>query len=310
MSVDISKIKKIKSKQLTSEQKKEVIQNLSLMNDKVLEIVFANEQNKSIMEDIANSLRKIHSLPSIPPIKSIIVQKSTIKGNIFGKKMVADITGKGVGIAIAFEAQKRKQIDFAVRGTISASNITRDGLLAGEKYELAPMAIGINIIDFLMPELSNAPSFCSRIVRANYDTGEHFLAEKYSEYYIELPKLPKDKNEVPKQYQELWEICLIFKSKLKEYKEVINMIEALSAKGLAEAAMIALEENPEVSEVYSDEELEELYYECIEFGKAQGVQEGFHQAKLALAKKLLDSGMPLEVVAELIELTLEEINAQ
>ena len=91
------------------------------------------------------------------------------------------------------------------------------------------------------------------------------------------------------------------------------MIEALSAKGLAEAAMIALEENPEVSEVYSDEELEELYYECIEFGEArgfkQGMEQGLHQAKLTLAKKLLDSGMPLEVVSELTELPVEEIKS-
>ena len=66
--------------------------------------------------------------------------------------------------------------------------------------------------------------FCSRIVKAEYETKETFLAEKYSEYYIEMPKMiDYTKAELPKEYHDLWDLCCIFRAKINEQEQVIRM---------------------------------------------------------------------------------------
>jgi len=50
------------------------------------------------------------------------------------------------------------------------------------------------------------------------------LADKYTEYYIELPKMDNfTKEELLEEYQDLWDLCVILRAKVKEYKEVIKM---------------------------------------------------------------------------------------
>jgi len=67
-------------------------------------------------------------------------------------------------------------------------------------------------------------SFCSRIVRAEYDSKETFLADKYSDYYVELPKMDGiSKEGLAKEYHDLWDLCCIFRAKIKEHEEVIKM---------------------------------------------------------------------------------------
>ena len=94
----------------------------------------------------------------------------------------------------------------------------------GEDYTEAPDVITINILDFRLPELENRKMFCSRIVRAEYESRQTFLAEKYSEYYIELPKMDDyTKADLPEAYHDLWDLCCIFRAKINEQEEVIRM---------------------------------------------------------------------------------------
>jgi hypothetical protein len=94
----------------------------------------------------------------------------------------------------------------------------------GEDYTEAPDVITINILDFRLPELENREMFLSRIVRAEYESKETFLADKYSEYYIELPKMGDfTKADFPEPYHDLWDLCCIFRAKIKNQEEVIRM---------------------------------------------------------------------------------------
>ena len=88
----------------------------------------------------------------------------------------------------------------------------------------APDAITIKILDFRLPELKDRKMFCSRIVRAEYESRKTFLADKYSEYFIELSKLDDFlKAELPVEYHDLFDICCVFRAKIKEHEEVIRM---------------------------------------------------------------------------------------
>ena len=138
--------------------------------------------------------------------------------------MVADMISEGWQINVATEIQKGSQADFAVRGTLSSSNIMRRQFKAGNDYSEAPDTIGVFILGFNLPDLRHKKEFVSRIIRADYDDGTHFLADKFSDYYIELHKLSNwKKSDLPEQYHELWDLCVILKTKIKDQAEVIKM---------------------------------------------------------------------------------------
>ncbi|MCL1996678.1 MAG: PD-(D/E)XK nuclease family transposase [Defluviitaleaceae bacterium] len=210
-------------RQYTQQEIDEARQNLALMNDRVFMATFANNKNKHIITGIGNAVKKIHNLDPIPPIEQTRVQDLSLF-DVLGRGMIGDLTGWGKMISIAIEAQRKKQEGYAVRGTLTHGNAMRINFNMGEDYTEAPDVITINILDFRLPELENRKMFCSRIVRAEYESRETFLAEKYSEYYIELPKMGDyTKADLPKAYHDLWDLCCIFRAKINEQEEVIRM---------------------------------------------------------------------------------------
>ena len=80
------------------------------------------------------------------------------------------------------------------------------------------------ILGFNLPELEHKKDFVSRIVRADYDDGKYFLADKYSDYYIEIGKCSSwKKSELPQQLHEIWELCMILGTKIKDQERMIEM---------------------------------------------------------------------------------------
>jgi len=184
---------------------------------------FMDNKNNHIITGIADSVRKIHALPPIPQVQHTTVQNVSLL-DVLGRGMVGDLLSWGESIRIALEAQRGRQDDYAVRGTITSSNAMRIGFNMGDNFANAPDVIGINILGFRLPQLEHRKEFVSRIVRSEYDSKEPFLADKYSDYYIELPKMNDwQKSDLPEAYHDLWDICCIFKAKIKEHKEVIRM---------------------------------------------------------------------------------------
>ena len=201
----------------------EARRNLALMNDRVFMATFKDNKNNHIITGTANAVRKIHALDLISPIEQTRVQDLSVL-DVLGRGMVGDLTGWGKLISIAIEAQNKKQDGYAVRGTLTAGNAMRINFNIGEDYTEAPDAITINFLDFKLPELRNREMFCSRIVNAEYESREPFLADKYSTYYIELPKMDDFKKEdLPEEYYDLWDLCYIFKSKIREHEEAIKI---------------------------------------------------------------------------------------
>ena len=132
--------------------------------------------------------------------------------------------GWGEAINIALEVQKGKQDGYAVRGTLTSSNAMRTGFNMGDDFTEAPDVIGINILGFRLPQLAHRKEFVSRIIRSEYDSKVPFLDDKYSDYYIELPKMDDwTKETLPEKYHDLWDICCIFRAKMKNMEEVIKM---------------------------------------------------------------------------------------
>jgi hypothetical protein len=219
----LNKIVSLPKRQYTQKEIDEVRDNLALMNDRVFMVTFMDNKNNHIITGIVNALRKIHALAPIPAIERTTVQNISLL-DVLGRGMVGDLFGWGESINIAVEVQKGKQEAYAVRGTITSSSAMRFEFKPGDDFTEAPDVIGVNILGFKLPELKNRKMFCSRIVRSEYDSKEPFLADKYSDYYIELPKTYDFKKaDLPEEYHDLWDLCCIFRTKIKDHKEEIKM---------------------------------------------------------------------------------------
>jgi len=207
----------------TQQEIDEARQNLALMNDRVFLAHFIDNKNNHVITGLADAARKIHTLPPIPQVQRTVVQNVSLL-DVLGRGMIGDLLGWGEAINIALEVQKGKHDGYAVRGTLTSSNAMRTGFNMGEDFTEAPDVIGINILGFRLPQLEHRREFVSRIVRAEYDSKIPFLDEKYSDYYIELPKMDDiRKEDLPEEYHDLWDLCCIFRAKIKDMEEVIRM---------------------------------------------------------------------------------------
>ena len=257
--------------------------NLSLMNDRVFMGTFCDNKNNRIITEIVNALRKIHVARNIPPIERTTVQNLSLL-DVLGRGMVGDLLGEGHLINITVEVQKGVHDGYAVRGTITSGNAMRIQWVPGDDFTDAPDVIGINILGFKLPELKARQMFCSRIVRAEYESKETFLADKYSDYYIELPKMDNfAKDQLPKEYHDLWDLCCIFKAKIKEHEEVINMqtITNPTALELSKEVKKAVAPNEFINGVFNrEDEMEQLrkYIERREQKAAREAQEAAQKA--------------------------------
>ena len=219
----LSQITAQPKRKYTQQEIDEARGNLALMNDRVFLVTFMDNKNNHIVKGIADAVRKIHGLGPIPQVQQTTVQNISLL-DVLGRGMVGDLFGWGESINIALEVQKGQQDAYAVRGTLTSSNAMRFGFNMGDDFANAPDVIGINILGFRLPQLENRKEFVSRIIRAEYESREPFLADKYSDYYVELPKLAEwKKPDLPKEYHDLWDLCCIFKAKIKEHGEVIRM---------------------------------------------------------------------------------------
>ena len=267
-------------RQYTQQEIDEARDNLALMNDRVFLVTFIDNKNNHIITGLADAVRKIHALPPIPQVQQTTVQNISML-DILGRGMIGDLLGWGESITIALEVQKGKQAGYAVRGTLTSSNAMRLGFNMGSDFTNAPDVIGINILGFRLPQLDHRKEFVSRIVRAEYDSKESFLADKYSDYYIELPKMDDwKKSDLPEAYHDLWDLCCIFKAKINKHEEVIRM-QAISnpvALDLSREARKTITPNDFVRSTLSrDDELAELREYGIwleQRSKAKGEAEG------------------------------------
>ena len=309
----LAKIEGQPKKRFTRQEIEEGRGELSLLNNDVFTGTFAGNKNNGIITGLVNALRKIHSLAPIPPLERTTVQNVSLI-DVLERGMVGDLSGEGPLFNITVEVQKKKQEGYAVRGTITSSNVMRKQFPKGASFEEAPDVIGVNVLGFRLPELEHREMFVSRIVRAEYESRKPFLEGKYSDYYIELVKMAGFKKEdLPQEYHDLWDICCIILAKVKDHEEVIRM-QAIKNP-------VALELSQEISKTVSSgrivkkalsrkseyEQLQEYLNMRDVKIEARGEARGEAKAVEAIARKALAAGIPLETIQGLTGLDIETI---
>ena len=150
--IQVAKTTGIADRQFTKQEIEEARGNLSPMNDRVAMATFADNKNNDIITGIVNALRNIHNAPQISPIEQTYLQELSLP-DVLGRGMIADMISEGWQINVVTEIQGKSQADFAVRGTLSSSNIMRRQFKKGDDYSEAPDTIGVYILGFNLPEL-------------------------------------------------------------------------------------------------------------------------------------------------------------
>ena len=241
--------------------------NFSLMHDRVFAATFINSKNNDMLTNWVNAMRKIHGLGDIPPITHSKVQQLSLY-DILGRGMVGDLFGEAYRLNVTVEAQRKPQEDFAIRGTLASSNAMHHQFNQGDDFAEAPNVIGVNLCGFKVPELAKNPMFCARVARFDVDTKEPFLIDRYSDYYIQFPKMRGvKKKDLPEQYHELWDMCLLIKAKVKDYEKVIKMnsIANPSALEIAERVREVVTPSSFVNETLGHKDWMEQLWEYAEF---------------------------------------------
>ena len=273
-------IKNLPDVKYSQEELDKLRDELTLMNNRVFAKTFADNKLNHVITDLTGSVRLIHEMPSIPPIEDTHVEDTDIY-DIILKKMISDLSGTGNLISLIIEAQGQKQAGYAARAIITTGNAMRKGFKIGDDYTKSPDVITIHFLGFRLPELEGTKNFCSRIIHSEYESGKPFLADKYSTYFVELPKMPKTKAKLPQEYHLLWDFCHIFRTKTKNLEEEIKMqaITNSSVLELANTVKQTVAPNDFVTEEMRFKREIEALGEYLRRGKEEGIEQGIEQGR-------------------------------
>lgn len=221
------------------------------------------------------------------------------------------------GKHIIVEMQKRRQEHFKDRALYySACSIAEQGERGEWDYELTP----VYGVFFLAFELENDISdyYCKDVSLVEKYSGKVF-SNKLRHIYIELPRFLKSESEC-ESFFECWIYNLANMKQMKEisFKDrdaIFGRLETLASK-----ANMSKDERAQYRhewKIYND------YFNSVDYaekkghaeGRAEGLKEGHEKGiaegeqrkNLENAKKMKDKGSPLDFIADITGLTIEEI---
>ena len=279
---------------------------LPLTDDYIFKRVFAYKGNESVLKDFLEALLKIE-------IKGIKITNPEIIPYEKGEKRgLLDIKAEiNDGTMLDVEMQMKNERNTDERATEYMGKMISEQLQVGEDYQNLKKSIVIFITNYNFLKRNSYHSvgrmkFDKTIedeyVNMGYDE-EDELASKYIEvHYIELPKFKK--KELSKFTKlDQW-MCIFTQNKEgimlaekenKEIKRAINTLDFLSKDPKERErhnSIVMAEYNRLVSE-----------HNFFEDGKNEGKKE----EKIEIAKELLKRNIPIEEVAEITKLTIEEV---
>lgn len=281
---------------------KREINLLPIKNDYVFKRVFSYKGNEDVLIDLLEAIlkRKIANVTVRNP--EMVSEKEN------GKKFILDIKAElDDGTITDIEMQTADERNIEERSTAYTGRMVSEQLQAGEEYTKLNKVIFIGILDF---EHYKRNSYY-HVARQRFDKieEEYFvdmgykeqeeIASKYVEmHYIELPKYFKKNPSMKTKLDEwLWlfsedeEKMEMVKRKNKKVKKAMNTLERISL-------------DPKEREMYESIQTEEFLQRISENNFRE---EGRKEGKVEVAKKMLRKNMKIKEIADITDLTEEEI---
>lgn len=238
-------------------------------------------------------------LPERHKIKDLTYSKNEQLGqNDTDRKAIFDMYCIGEsGERFIVEVQKAKQNYFKDRSVYYSSFPIKDQARKGNwDFKLEPVYT-VGILDFIFDDNKNDDKLIHFVELKDQDCKVFY--DKLKFIYIELPKFNKKEEELESHFDK-W--LFVFKH-LSDLQNRPTKLQDKVFKKLFESAEIA-KFSPQEREAY-EESLK--YYRDIKNVVDTSKAEGKMEEKFDIAAKLKEKGMPLEEIANITGLTVEQI---
>ena len=287
------------------------VTRLPLTSDYVFKRIFAREENNSMLKDFLEAILNIH-------ISKVEVKNPELTPNMADEKLgildlKLDIDNERV---VDVEMQVSNEHNIKERSSTYLSKLAAEQLKAKQNYKELKKIITINILKYNYLERNLYHSIARmkyedtnpiEFVNMGYKKEEEDATSTFEMHFIELPKF-KEKNPDcnTKLEQWLWLIDGSKEEKVKmsalENEEVNKTVKELNK----------LSQNPEEVAKYEEREWSIMRYNVEmdtnrELGKEEGRKEGKRDKEIEIVKKLYSLNTPIEKIAEIVELSIEEV---
>jgi predicted transposase/invertase (TIGR01784 family) len=283
--------------------------------------LFGSEENKDLLIGLINSI-----IEPKDKIEDVTLRNPYNLADYLQDKMsILDIKAVDEkGVVFNVEMQIGKDLNFDKRSIYYWSKLVTEQLSEGMMYRQLNKTISINILDFNI--ITNDNGYHNRYKILNEATGKSDnLHDMFEMHYLELKKFKKDFQDIGKAIDR-WILFLNKFSKLDKR----NLPQEMSSDPLIVKAIEAVDRmfDEEERSIYENRMRVQMDFESqydsaitegreeglargIILGKEQGLEEGkaqgFKESKINIAKNLLLRGIEINTIAEITELSIEEI---
>ncbi len=263
---------------------------VDVKNDIAFRKVFGNENRKESLISFLNAVLDFHGDQRITEVTILNpYQLPKLKG---GKVTIIDVKATDqLGRTYIIEMQVGDIDGFAKRVLFYSSKSYSDQIKRADFYRKLRPVIFIGILDFEHTENKN---YISRSQIRDVETGEQTIKDMEFNF-IELPKFNKELHEL-KTLTEKW----VYFIKNAENLEVVP--ENINDEGLKSAY-----EEANV-QTWTQEELDAYEYAFMrEEDERARLDKAKQDGKIELVIELFEDGMPIEKIAKLAKMTVEEV---
>lgn len=271
------------------------MERLKPLNDFIFKKLFGEKGDEPVLLSFLNAVLNRTQKEELTEIE-IIENKELTKELIEDKTGRIDVRAKTArGEQIDIEVQLADQDNMDKRTLFYWGKLYLEGIKQGEDYRKLTKVITINLLDFKFLETKDYHSSFHLWEDVEKD---YMLTDLVEIHFIELPKFRElqdkgYKNEALRRW-----LTFLEKDVPREIlKELMEMEPAIK---MAEEKLDYLSSDPETIELYKARE-----YSAHE--RANLLSTGMERAKLDMAKKMLNKGMDRDSIAEITELTIEQI---
>ena len=283
---------------------KEKLNSFLPTNDYVFKRIFGYTGNESITKSLLSSILG-------QEIKEINLDENTfLEKDILDDKLgILDIKATiNINIICDIEMQVVNQKDIEKRILFYWSKLYNSNIKAGKNYNVLKRTIVIMFMNDTIESLKEIPKYHTQWNIREKEYRSTILTDVMELHILELPKLLKINtgNNIKERKLAVWCKFILNPNKLEE-KELSENEEVKKAK----------EEYDKIKKDKKEQWLADLRLIHMmdtkaveEYGYDKGVEKGLEQGKkekIEIAKKLLKTGMTIQEVMEITNLTKEEI---
>jgi len=270
--------------------------------------IFGDEKRKDILINFLNNILHLHGDSTITDI--VLLNPHQAPHIKDAKETIVDVRccdQSGAEYIVEMQVLPAKFFDQRVLYYISQSYSSQ--MKKGYDYDRLRPIIFLGILDF---QFSGNSHYVSTHLITDVDTGETLLND-FKFVFVELPKFCKIEAEL-ETVEDKWIYFLKNASKLEAIPEVIK------ERAIKEAFEVVNQFNWTEAEldyyvrrslrIYDQiHQIEYGFDKGLEKGRKQGIEQGAHNNSKKMALKLLAKNYQLEEIAELTELSIDEIKA-